>query len=188
MSAVERARTQLGITALPIVARCAIEALREFPMVNAWLEGDRHTVHKEVNLGIAVSLGEDGLIVPVVKDADGKSLAGLMRSIRDVVDRAKARRLTLDDLSGGTFTLNNTGPLGTIISSPIVPPGQAAILSSESIRKRLVVTEDDTIAIRQMMNIVIGFDHRVIDGSTAARFLMAVRDWLQDVGPAVPVY
>ena len=135
-----------------------------------------------------MALGEDGLIVPVIKDADGKSLAGLMRSIRDVVDRAKARRLTLDDLSGGTFTLNNTGPLGTIVSSPIVPPGQAAILSSESIRKRLVVTEDDTIAIRQMMNIVIGFDHRVIDGSTAARFLMAVRDWLQDVGPAVPVY
>ncbi len=138
--------------------------------------------------GYAVALGEEGLIVPVIKDADGKSLAGLMRSIRDVVDRAKARRLTLDDLSGGTFTLNNTGPLGTIVSSPIVPPGQAAILSSESIRKRLVVTDEDAIAIRQMMNIVIGFDHRVVDGSTAARFLTAVRDWLQTVGPSVPVY
>jgi pyruvate/2-oxoglutarate dehydrogenase complex dihydrolipoamide acyltransferase (E2) component len=84
--------------------------------------------------------------------------------------------------------LNNTGPLGTIVSSPIVPPGQAAIMSSESIRKSLTVTDDDTIAIRQIMNIVIGFDHRVIDGSTAARFLTAVRDWLQDVGPSVTVY
>ena len=113
---------------------------------------------------------------------------GLMRSIRDVVDRAKGRRLTLDDLSGGTFTLNNTGPLGTIVSSPIVPPGQAAILSSESISKRLVVTNDDAIAIRQMMNIVIGFDHRVVDGSTAASFLTAVRDWLMTAGTTVPVY
>ena len=144
--------------------------------------------HREINLGYAVALGEDGLIVPVIKDADGKSLAGLMRSIRDVVDRAKGRRLTLDDLSGGTFTLNNTGPLGTIVSSPIVPPGQAAILSSESISKRLVVTNDDAIAIRQMMNIVIGFDHRVVDGSTAASFLTAVRDWLMTAGTTVPVY
>src|SRR5438046_7813909 len=98
-----------------------------------------------------------------------------MRSLRDVVDRAKARRLTLDDLSGGTFTLNNTGPLGTVVSSPIVPPGQAAILSSESIRKRLVVTDEDAIAIRQMMNIVIGFDHRVVDRASGARFLAGGR-------------
>ena len=181
-------REGFDLSPAAFVAKAVVEGLRTVPTVNAGWTDQGLVKHKEINLGYAVALGEDGLIVPVVKDADGKSLAGLMRSIRDVVDRAKARRLTLDDLSGGTFTLNNTGPLGTIISSPIVPPGQAAILSSESIRKRLVVTEDDTIAIRQMMNIVIGFDHRVIDGSTAARFLMAVRDWLQDVGPAVPVY
>jgi 2-oxoisovalerate dehydrogenase E2 component (dihydrolipoyl transacylase) len=181
-------REGFDLSPAAFIAKAVVEALRTVPSVNSSWTDQGLIRHRELNLGYAVALGEDGLIVPVIKDADGKSLAGLMRSIRDVVDRAKARRLTLDDLSGGTFTLNNTGPLGTIVSSPIVPPGQAAILSSESIRKRLVVTDEDAIAIRQMMNIVIGFDHRVVDGSTAARFLTAVRDWLQTVGTSVPVY
>ncbi|HKW79202.1 MAG TPA: dihydrolipoamide acetyltransferase family protein, partial [Candidatus Limnocylindria bacterium] len=181
-------REGFDLSPAAFIAKAVVEALRTVPQVNASWTDQGLMLHKEINLGYAVALGEDGLIVPVIRDADGRSLAGLMRSIRDVVDRAKARRLTLDDLTGGTFTLNNTGPLGTIVSSPIVPPGQAAIISSESIRKGLVVTDDDTIAIRQVMNIVIGFDHRVIDGSTAARFLAAVRDWLQNVGPTVPVY
>jgi pyruvate/2-oxoglutarate dehydrogenase complex dihydrolipoamide acyltransferase (E2) component len=181
-------REGFDLSPAAFIAKAVVEALRTVPQVNSSWTEQGLVRHREINLGYAVALGEDGLIVPVIKDADGKSLAGLMRSIRDVVDRAKARRLTLDDLSGGTFTLNNTGPLGTIVSSPIVPPGQAAILSSESIGKRLVVTDDDSIAIRQMMNIVIGFDHRVVDGSTAARFLTAVRNWLQTAGTSVPVY
>jgi len=181
-------REGFDLSPAAFIAKAVVEALRTVPSVNSSWTDQGLIRHRELNLGYAVALGEDGLIVPVIKDADGKSLAGLMRSIRDVVDRAKARRLTLDDLSGGTFTLNNTGPLGTVVSSPIVPPGQAAILSSESIRKRLVVTDEDAIAIRQMMNIVIGFDHRVVDGSTAARFLTAVRDWLQTTGTSVPVY
>ncbi len=182
------AREGFDLSPAAFIAKAVIEAVRTVPTVNASWTDQGLVIHKEINLGYAVALGEDGLIVPVIKDADGKSLAGLMRAIRDLVDRAKARRLTLDDLTGGTFTLNNTGPLGTVLSSPIVPPGQAAIMSSESIRKTLTVTEDDSIAIRQIMNIVIGFDHRVIDGSTAARFLAAVRDWLEDVGPSVTVY
>src|SRR5438552_6296346 len=181
-------REGFDLSPAAFIAKAVVEALRTVSSVNSSWTDQGLIRHRELNLGYAVALGEDGLIVPVIKDADGKSLGGLIRSIRDVVDRAKARRLTMDDLSGGTFTLNNTGPLGTIVSSPIVPPGQAAILSSESIRKRLVVTDDDAIAIRQMMNIVIGFDHRVVDGSTAARFLAAVRDWLQTVGTSVPVY
>ena len=181
-------REGFDLSPAAFIAKAVVEALRTVPSANSSWTDQGLIRHRELNLGYAVALGDDGLIVPVIKDADGKSLAGLMRSIRDVVDRAKARRLTLDDLTGGTFTLNNTGPLGTIVSSPIVPPGQAAILSSESIRKRLVVTDDDAIAIRQMMNIVIGFDHRVVDGSTAARFLTAVRDWLQTAGTSVPVY
>ena len=181
-------REGFDLSPAAFIAKAVVEALRTVPSVNSSWTDQGLIRHRELNLGYAVALGEDGLIVPVIKDADGKSLAGLMRAIRDVVDRAKARRLTLDDLSGGTFTLNNTGPLGTIVSSPIVPPGQAAILSSESIRKRLVVTDEDAIAIRQMMNIVIGFDHRVVDGSTAARFLTAVRDWLQTTGTSVTVY
>ena len=182
------AREGFDLSPAAFIAKAVIEAIRTVPPVNASWTDQGLVLHREINLGYAVALGEDGLIVPVIKDADGRSLAGLMRAIRDVVDRAKAKRLTLDDLTGGTFTLNNTGPLGTIVSSPIVPPGQAAIMSSESIRKALTVTDDDSIAIRQIMNIVIGFDHRVIDGSTAARFLAAVRDWLQDVGPSVTVY
>jgi 2-oxoisovalerate dehydrogenase E2 component (dihydrolipoyl transacylase) len=181
-------REGFDLSPAAFIAKAVVEALRSVPQVNSSWTDQGLVRHREINVGYAVALGEDGLIVPVIKDADGKSLAGLMRSIRDVVERAKARRLTLDDLSGGTFTLNNTGPLGTIVSSPIVPPGQAAILSSESIGKRLVVTDDDSIAIRQMMNIVIGFDHRVVDGSTAASFLTTVRNWLQTVGTSVPVY
>jgi pyruvate/2-oxoglutarate dehydrogenase complex dihydrolipoamide acyltransferase (E2) component len=181
-------REGFDLSPAAFIAKAVVEGLRTVPQVNSSWTDQGLIRHREINLGYAVALGEDGLIVPVISDADGKSLAGLMRSIRDVVDRAKARRLTLDDLSGGTFTLNNTGPLGTIVSSPIVPPGQAAILSSETISKRLVVTDDDAIAIRQIMNIVIGFDHRVVDGSTAARFLTAVRDWLMTVGASVPVY
>src|SRR5438552_6519997 len=181
-------REGFDLSPAAFIAKAVVDAIRTVPQVNSSWTDQGLVRHREINLGYAVALGEDGLIVPVIKDADGKSIAGLMRGIRDVVDRAKARRLTLDDLSGGTFTLNNTGPLGTIVSSPIVPPGQAAILSSESIRKRLVVTDDDSIAIRQIMNIVIGFDHRVVDGSTAARFLTAVRDRLQTAGASVPAH
>lgn len=182
------AREGFDLSPAAFIAKAVIEAIRAVPPVNASWTDQGLVLHREINLGYAVALGEDGLIVPVIRDADGRSLAGLMRAIRDVVDRAKVKRLTLDDLVGGTFTLNNTGPLGTVVSSPIVPPGQAAIMSSEAITKALTVTDDDSIAIRQIMNIVIGFDHRVIDGSTAARFLAAVRDWLQDVGPSVTVY
>ena len=183
-----QAREGFDLSPAAFICKAAVEALRTVPLVNSSFTDQGVIAHKEINLGYAVALGEEGLVVPVIRDADGKSLAGLMRAIRDVVDRAKARRLTFDDFYGGTFTVNNTGPLGTIISSPIVPPGQAAIISSETIVKRLIVTDDDAIAIRQRMNLVIGFDHRVIDGATAARFLQTMRDWLETVGPTVPVY
>ena len=166
-------REGFDLSPAAFICKAAVEALRTVPLVNSSFTDQGVIAHKEINLGYAVALGDEGLVVPV---------------IRDVVDRAKARRLTFDDFYGGTFTVNNTGPLGTIISSPIVPPGQAAIISSETIVKRLIVTDDDAIAIRQRMNLVIGFDHRVIDGATAARFLQTMRDWLQTVGPTVPVY
>src|SRR5438093_3128109 len=118
-------REGFDLSPAAFICKAAVEALRTVPLVNSSFTDQRVIAHKEINLGYAVALGDEGLVVPVIRDADGKSLAGLMRSIRDVVDRAKARRLTFDDFYGGTFPVNNTGPLGTIISSPIVPPGQA---------------------------------------------------------------
>jgi 2-oxoisovalerate dehydrogenase E2 component (dihydrolipoyl transacylase) len=183
-----KAREGFDLSPAAFIVKGAVEALIAVPLINAsWTDGGI-VLHGAVNVGYAVALGEEGLVVPVIKAADEKSIAGLQRSIRDVVDRAKAKKLTFDDFSGGTFTVNNTGPLGTIVSSPIVPPGQAAICSSESIVKRLVVLDDDTIAIRHRMNLVIGFDHRVVDGATAAKFLQTMRDWLEAVGPGVTVY
>ncbi|MBI2323647.1 MAG: 2-oxo acid dehydrogenase subunit E2 [Chloroflexi bacterium] len=183
-----KAREGFDLSPAAFIVKAAVEALRAVPLVNASWSDQGIVLHGAVNVGYAVALGDEGLVVPVIKAADEKSIAGLMRAIRDAVDRAKAKKLTFDDFSGGTFTVNNTGPLGTIVSSPIVPPGQAAICSSESIVKRLVVLDDDTIAIRHRMNLVIGFDHRVVDGATAARFLQTMRDWLEAVGPGVTVY
>ena len=183
-----KAREGFDLSPAAFVVKAAVEALRQVPLVNAAWTDQGILLKKAINVGYAVALGDEGLVVPVIKNADELSLAGLMRRVRDIVDRAKAKKLQFADFEGGTFTVNNTGPLGTFISSPIVPPGQAAIISSERIAKRLVVMDDDVIAIRSMMNLVIGFDHRVIDGATAARFLQLMRDWLQSVGPNVPVY
>ncbi|MDE3112890.1 MAG: 2-oxo acid dehydrogenase subunit E2 [Chloroflexota bacterium] len=182
------AREGFDLSPAAFIVKGAVETLRAVPLVNASWTDQGIVLHGAANVGYAVALGDEGLVVPVIRAADEKSIAGLMRAIRDIVDRAKARKLTFEDFSGGTFTVNNTGPLGTIVSSPIVPPGQAAIVSSEAITKRLVVMDDDSIAIRWRMNLVIGFDHRVVDGATAARALAVMRDWLQAVGPGVTVY
>src|ERR671936_1592858 len=183
-----KAREGFDLSPAAFIVKAAVEALRQVPLVNAAWTDQGILLKKAINVGYAVALGDEGLVVPVIKNADELSIAGLMRRVRDIVDRAKTKKLQFADFEGGTFTVNNTGPLGTFISSPIVPPGQAAIISSERIAKRLVVMDDDVIAIRSMMNLVIGFDHRVIDGATAARFLQLMRDWLQAVGPNVPVY
>ena len=197
MTAVSRFRAKVGpefvrregfeLSPAAFIVKAAVEALRAVPLANASWTEEGIVLRHEINVGYAVSLGEDGLVVPVIRGADEKSLTGLMRAIRDLVDRAKARRLTFDDFAGGTFTVNNTGPLGTVVSSPIIVPGQAAIVSSESIIKRVVVTVDDQLAIRHMMNLVIGFDHRVVDGSTAARVLASMRGWLEGITDGIPV-
>ena len=183
-----KAREGFDLSPAAFIVKGAVEALRQAPLVNAVWTDQGILLKKAINVGYAVALGDEGLVVPVIKSADELSVAGLMRRVRDIVDRAKAKKLQFADFEGATFTVNNTGPLGTFVSSPIVPPGQAAIISSERIAKRVVVLEDDAIAIRWMMNLVIGFDHRVIDGATAARFLQLMRDWLQAIGPNVPVY
>jgi pyruvate/2-oxoglutarate dehydrogenase complex dihydrolipoamide acyltransferase (E2) component len=179
MSAVERRRAQLGITALPIVARCVVETLREFPDLNAWLEGDAFTRHDQVHLGIAVSLGDDGLIVPVVRDAQDLSDEGLARRIRDLARRARDRELQPDDVRGGTFTITNPGQYGALAATPIINQPQVAILDLEAVVKRPVVVTDadgnDSIAIRPMTMLCMSWDHRATDGAYAARFLTALR-------------
>jgi len=179
VSRVEIARKHLGITALPLIARCTIGALVEYPLLNAWLEGETHTVHEQVNLGIAVSLGEDGLIVPVVRGAQDLSPEGLARRIRDLARRARARQLGPDDVRGTTFTITNPGQFGSMMATPVIAQPQVAILDVEAIIKRPVVVTDafgeDAIAIRPMVILGLSWDHRALDGALAARFLASVK-------------
>jgi pyruvate/2-oxoglutarate dehydrogenase complex dihydrolipoamide acyltransferase (E2) component len=179
VSRIELARKQLGITALPLIARCAIGALVDFPLLNAWLEGDTHTVHEQVNLGIAVALGEDGLIVPVVRGAQDLSPEGLSRRIRDLARRARARQLSPDDVRGATFTITNPGQFGSMMATPVISQPQVAILDVEAIIKRPVVIADafgdDAIAIRPMVILGLSWDHRALDGALAARFLANIK-------------
>jgi pyruvate/2-oxoglutarate dehydrogenase complex dihydrolipoamide acyltransferase (E2) component len=183
MSRVEAARTQLGLTALPFVGRAAIVALREHPALNAWLEGDRYTRHDVVNLGIAVSLAEDGLIVPVVHQANELSEEGLGSRIKDLARRARAGQLEPDDVRGGTFTITNPGQYGSIMATPIINQPQVAILDLEAVVKRPVIVTDaagnDSIAIRPMTVLGLSWDHRALDGVLAAQFLASVRRHLE---------
>ncbi|MEA2442333.1 MAG: hypothetical protein QOH76_3757 [Thermoleophilaceae bacterium] len=173
MSAIEAARGRLSY--LPFVARAAIAALREFPALNATLEGDRLTVHEPVHLGIAVSLGEDGLIVPVVRNAHELSHEGLAKRIADLAERARKRQLTPDETKGGTFTITNPGRYGALLATPIINQPQVAILDLEAVVKRPVVVGGDSIAIRPMTYLCMSWDHRALDGVLAAQFLGSVR-------------
>jgi pyruvate/2-oxoglutarate dehydrogenase complex dihydrolipoamide acyltransferase (E2) component len=183
MGRIEQARARLGLTALPFVARATVAALREHPSLNAWLEGERYTRHDDVNLGIAVSLGDDGLIVPVVHAAHELSVEGLAARIKDLARRARTRELTPDDVRGGTFTITNPGQYGSIMATPIINQPQIAILDLEAIVKRPVVITDgegnDSIAIRPMTILGLSWDHRALDGVLAAEFLATVKRQLE---------
>ena len=185
MSRVEAARARLGVTGLAFVARASIDAIREYPAINAWLEGDRYTQHPDVNLGIAVSLGDDGLIVPVIPRAQELSVEGIAARVRDIARRARSRQLTPDDVQGGTFTITNPGQYGSIMATPIINQPQVAILDSEAVIKRPVVITDadgnDSIAIRPIMILGLSWDHRALDGALAAQFLAAVKRNLEAV-------
>ena len=171
-------REGFNITYMPWLGQAVCETLLEMPEVNASFdeENQANRVKRYVNLGIAVALEGGGLIVPVVKGADEKNLVGLARSINDIVTRARSRKLSPDDLVGGTFTITNPGPFGSIISVPIIPRGQAAIVGFEAIEKRVVVTDDDSLAIRSMGFLSLSWDHRIIDGAEAARFLARLKE------------
>jgi 2-oxoisovalerate dehydrogenase E2 component (dihydrolipoyl transacylase) len=179
-----KAREGYELTYLPFAIKAVTIALRRNPNVNArWTDQGILKV-KAINLGIAISLGDEGLVVPVIKNADDLSITGIARAVRDLATRAKTKKLTIPDFEGGTFTVNNGGTLGTYLSYPIVNPGQAAIMTTEAIGKRVVALDDDSIGIRTMGNVVMSFDHRVMDGATAAAFLRDVKAWIQGVDPS----
>ena len=177
MSAVEAARGRLSY--LAFVARAAVASLREHPSLNATIEGEHLTVHSEVHLGVAVSLGEEGLIVPVIRNAHDLSHEGLATRIADVAERARSKRLLPEEVEGGTFTITNPGRFGALLATPIINQPQVAILDLEAVIKRPVVVTDeqgrDSIAVRPMTYLCMSWDHRALDGVLAARFLSSVR-------------
>ena len=177
MSRIEAARGRRSY--LPFVARATIAALREHPVLNATLEGEMLTVHEEVHLGIAVSLGEEGLIVPVIRNAHELSHEGLATRIKDLATRARGKRLSPDEVGGGTFTITNPGAYGAVLATPIINQPQVAILDLEAVVKRPVVVTDadgnDSIAIRPMTYLCMSWDHRALDGALAAQFLSTLK-------------
>lgn len=160
-----------------------IKALREHPMVNASIEGDNVVVKKYINLGFAAAT-DDGLVVPVVKNADSLNMLGLARAVNDLAEKARAKKLTLDDLSGGTFTFTNNGSFGVLIATPIILQPQVAIYCAGVIKKQLVVMKDDNIAVRSIMYGTHTYDHRLIDGAVGGAFLAAVHRNLEEMDPA----
>jgi 2-oxoglutarate dehydrogenase E2 component (dihydrolipoamide succinyltransferase) len=185
----EKFQANFGVklTYLPMVTRATIDALQQFPLVNSRLDGETIVTPRFVNMGIAVSY-DAGLIVPVVKGADGMNTVGIARAIADLAARARAHQLQPDEVQGATFTITNPGPYGSLLSVPIINQPNAGILSLDGIQKRPVVVEDDAIAVRSMVYISMSWDHRLIDGELATRFLARVKhnletwDFAEDLG------
>jgi 2-oxoisovalerate dehydrogenase E2 component (dihydrolipoyl transacylase) len=191
-----RKRQGVSLTFLPFVARAVVEGLRRFPTLNSTWSDAGVVLKHDINLGIAIAL-EDNLIVPVIRNADRLTVTGLATTMSDLAERARTKRLSPDEMRDGTFTLNNTGSLGTVLSQPIINQPQAAILAMDSIVKRPVVVAgasvrsgaasvggSDAIAVRSMMNLCISFDHRINDGLSATRFLKAVKETLETIDPS----
>ena len=185
-----KSREGWSLTYLPFIAHAVVAALAQFPRLNASFNGDHLAVHKRINLGIAVDLNFDGLLVPVVKDAAGRSLTQLARAINDLAARARSGKLKPDDMTEGTYTITNNGAYGTLITAPIISPPQVAILSTDAIRKRPVVIEGpdgDSVAVRPVGMLAQTFDHRAVDGSYSGAFLGEVkriietRDWAAEL-------
>ncbi len=183
-------RHGVGLTSLPFIARATCLALAEFPRINASFDRDRLIVHRDVNLGIATDLGHEGLVVPVIRHADEMTAGGLAKAIARQVEKARAGKLVLSDLEGGTYTITNNGSFGTLFTAPIINVPQVAILSTDAITKRPVVVgaeQGDAIAIRPVGIVGQSFDHRAFDGGYSAAFLkrlkeiLETRDWASEL-------
>ena len=178
-----RAREGFPLTYLPFVARAFGDAVQQFPHVNATVGDDALIVHRGVHLGIAVDLDFQGLVAPVIRNADGKRLRLLAREIRDLAARARDKQLLPDEVLGATFTITNPGPYGTLMTLPIISQPQVAILATDGIRKRPTVITDrdgaDVIAVRRTGILALGWDHRAFDGAYAAEFLRTLKEDLE---------
>jgi pyruvate/2-oxoglutarate dehydrogenase complex dihydrolipoamide acyltransferase (E2) component len=185
-----QAREGISLSYVPFVIKAAVDALRRHPAFNAHWTENGILAKRRIHMGVAVAV-DDGLLVPVVRDVDQLSIAGLNRGIADVAARARAGKLRLEDYGGSTFTIDNTGWFGSNLTMPIINVPEVAILTMEAITKRAVVQETpegDVIAIRPMMNMVLAIDHRANDGAQAAEFLREIKTWLEAIGPETPVY
>jgi 2-oxoglutarate dehydrogenase E2 component (dihydrolipoamide succinyltransferase) len=176
-------RNGIKLTFTPFFVRASVEAIKELPIINSSLDGNNIIYKRDVNIGVAVAL-ENGLIVPVVKRADEKNFLGVARAVQDLADRARSKRLSVEDVQGGTFTITNPGSFGGLFGLPIINQPQVAILGVGAIEKRPVV-RDDAIAIRHMVYLSISYDHRVIDGAVAERFMGKIKNILENWDEAV---
>jgi len=178
-----KAQEGVSLSYLPFIARAVVDAIREFPHANASVGDNELVQHNYVNLGIAVDLNFEGLIVPVVQDADTKRLRALAHEVADLANRARSKKLGADDISGGTFTITNAGGYGTFITGPIINQPQVAILSTDGVKPKPVAVplEDGTyaIAVHHVGNLALSWDHRAFDGAYAAAFLAAIRETLE---------
>jgi 2-oxoisovalerate dehydrogenase E2 component (dihydrolipoyl transacylase) len=171
------------LTLLPFFMRGVVESLAAFPLMNASFTPEGIRLHHAVNLGMAVAV-EGNLLVPVVRSADQLSIKGLALAAGEIIARARRGKLGPDYLAGGTFTVNNTGANGSVLSAPILVNGQAGIVTMEAVVKRAVVRDDDAIAVRSMMNVCLSLDHRVVDGAVASGFLADLKRRLEVMGPS----
>jgi 2-oxoglutarate dehydrogenase E2 component (dihydrolipoamide succinyltransferase) len=171
-------RSGVKLTYMPFILKATVDALKAFPVVNASIEGDNILYRKDINIGVAVAL-DWGLIVPVIHNADEKNILGLARAVNDLAERARSKRLKVEEVQGGTFTITNPGVFGSLFGTPIINQPQVAILGVGTIEKRPVV-RDDAIAIRTMAYFALSFDHRLVDGAEADRFMAHVKKGLQE--------
>jgi 2-oxoglutarate dehydrogenase E2 component (dihydrolipoamide succinyltransferase) len=171
-------RSGLKLTYLPFILKATVDALKAFPVLNSSVEGESIVYRHDINLGLAVAL-DWGLIVPVIRNADEKNLLGLARAVNDLAERARSKRLKVDEVQGGTFTVTNPGVFGSLFGTPIINQPQVAILGVGTIEKRPVV-RDDAIAIRLMSYFALTFDHRIVDGADADRFMAHLKKSLQE--------
>ena len=172
-----------SLTYTHFILYALVQALKEHPLVNASIDGDNIVVKKDINLGCAVAVPGNGLVVPVIKNADSLNITGLARKVNELAHKARNKKLTLDDLQGGTFTFTNVGSFGTLMATPVILQPQLGIFATGVIKKRPIVTEDDAIAIRSMMYATHTYDHRLIDGELGGKFLATVKHKLETMDP-----